>query len=541
MPTSSNQSVPDARGYGWRTIHRRRSSRQSSSSLTPTHIPTIHRSRSCESYKNKNNNELTPDLAYQLFYGKYDPLWFSYIFDYLRPSESDRIELRSLCTFFRDILSRPKQMWTIFPCKKHATLDSLLESVQAVWEKNPLRAPTLVIVKDGPGRGQGRMVGEYVPFYRVVGQIVGQVYVHGYERIFRLGRIPPTYDLVRDGPEERADDVHVFEQLSQLGDILVDEGKLRAAEPLARRALKVSLRDIPGAGHNTENQQEETYQTSLHLAKVGLMLERLYKIEEAEALYRLSFDRSKRVYGLEDRGTLLASISLGMLLQEQGTKKAKREAEDFFRITLEVRTRLYGLEHEDTLISLGDLGWALHDQKKLDEAEPYLRCGLEVSERVFGMAHETTLNAVSKYTSLLQDQEKIGEAVALQKRALEACVILLGHEHELTKDMAVCMKTMNELYNKDKIDDDDKPPAKRIAELIPIVDKALQKDDKDDNAPARCDRRVDCWYDSIALWPYCCLYLYAVVVAIVTVVCLARMTSSVRGRKFDLFDRYFIK
>jgi len=71
--------------------------------------------------------------------GKYDPLWFSYIFDYLRPSESDRIELRSLCTFFRDILPRPKQMWTYFPCKKHATLDSLLESVQAVWEKNPLR------------------------------------------------------------------------------------------------------------------------------------------------------------------------------------------------------------------------------------------------------------------------------------------------------------------------------------------------------------------------------------------------------------------
>ena len=141
MPTSSNQSVPDARGYGWRTIHRRRrSSRQSSSSLTPTRIPTVHRSRSCESYKNKNNNnELTPDLAYQLFYGKYDPLWFSYIFDYLRPSESDRIELRSLCTFFRDILPRPKQMWTYFPCKKHATLDSLLESVQAVWEKNPLR------------------------------------------------------------------------------------------------------------------------------------------------------------------------------------------------------------------------------------------------------------------------------------------------------------------------------------------------------------------------------------------------------------------
>ena len=69
MPTSSNQSVPDARGYGWRTIHRRRrSSRQSSSSLTPTRIPTVHRSRSCESYKNKNNNnELTPDLAYHSF------------------------------------------------------------------------------------------------------------------------------------------------------------------------------------------------------------------------------------------------------------------------------------------------------------------------------------------------------------------------------------------------------------------------------------------------------------------------------------------
>ena len=73
--------------------------------------------------------------------------WFYQIFDFLRPNQNDRIELRSFCKLFRDILPPPSQVWTQFPHSEHTTWESLIDAVNSSWKKDMKKAPTLIVVR----------------------------------------------------------------------------------------------------------------------------------------------------------------------------------------------------------------------------------------------------------------------------------------------------------------------------------------------------------------------------------------------------------
>ena len=102
-------------------------------------------------------------------YGNHDRFFFPLIFEYLNPNQSERIELRSFCKFFRKSLLKPFQIWTRFPQEKHATWESLINAVNVSWEKDPKKAPTLIIVRRGGDLDEmEKEDGEYVPFYNII-------------------------------------------------------------------------------------------------------------------------------------------------------------------------------------------------------------------------------------------------------------------------------------------------------------------------------------------------------------------------------------
>ena len=82
------------------------------------------------------NNKISPSLSQQLIT---EGWWsFYHIFSFLAPLSSypplDLIELRTSCKLFHQVLPRPPRCcWTTFPNPKHATLTSLLSSINDAW------------------------------------------------------------------------------------------------------------------------------------------------------------------------------------------------------------------------------------------------------------------------------------------------------------------------------------------------------------------------------------------------------------------------
>ena len=137
-----------------------------------TDLPTFSSSSSSSSSSTTTitaNPVISRNLAHQLLYGKHNRFFFPLIFKYLSPNQSERIELRSFCKFFRKSLLKPFQIWTRFPQEKHATWESLINAVNVSWEKDPKKAPTLIIVRRGGDLDEmEKEDGEYVPFYNII-------------------------------------------------------------------------------------------------------------------------------------------------------------------------------------------------------------------------------------------------------------------------------------------------------------------------------------------------------------------------------------
>ena len=74
--------------------------------------------------------------------------WWSRIFSFYVPDETDRIELRFLCRLFRDSL-KPLPLWTSFPHPKYPTLKDLMDTLNSVYQKDPTKAPKIVFVMKG--------------------------------------------------------------------------------------------------------------------------------------------------------------------------------------------------------------------------------------------------------------------------------------------------------------------------------------------------------------------------------------------------------
>jgi len=83
--------------------------------------------------------------------------WWSRIFSFLfgpdRPDDLSihvhHLHLRFLCRLFRDALKPPPSLYTIFPRPNYPTLNSLMDTLNSVYQKDPNQAPKIVFIKKG--------------------------------------------------------------------------------------------------------------------------------------------------------------------------------------------------------------------------------------------------------------------------------------------------------------------------------------------------------------------------------------------------------
>ncbi|MGA1516579.1 MAG: tetratricopeptide repeat protein, partial [Phycisphaerales bacterium] len=161
-----------------------------------------------------------------------------------------------------------------------------------------------------------------------------------------------------DGPD-------TLGSISNMGSLLLDQGRLSEAEPYAREALD-GFRRVLGDEHPD---------TLTAISKMGMLLRSQGKLSEAEPYYRESLDGSRRVLGDEHPDTLSFVGSMGVLLYSQGMLS---EAESYAREAVETFRRVLGDEHPDTLAAIYNMGVLLESQDKLSEAEPCYRESLEI-------------------------------------------------------------------------------------------------------------------------------------------------------------------
>ncbi len=209
-------------------------------------------------------------------------------------------------------------------------------------------------------------------------------------------------------------------QLRQvLADLYHDLGLFDAALPLQERAVATYRRELG----------EEHVSTLGSLNNLGLLLQELDKLAEAEGHLRDGLTKCRRVLGDEHRETLNFIGNLGLVLRAQGKFS---DAEPYYREALAKSRRVFGEEHPDTVIPIGNLGMLLLGERKLSEAEPYFREALDKSRRVMGEEHRYTLASIGNLGGVLREQGKLDEAEPYFREALDKSTRVLGAEHPET-------------------------------------------------------------------------------------------------------------
>jgi tetratricopeptide (TPR) repeat protein len=150
------------------------------------------------------------------------------------------------------------------------------------------------------------------------------------------------------------------------------------------------------------------------------------RIDETEALFRESYERSRRDLGDRDPQTISCLNSLASFLHRSGKLE---EAEPLSREALASSRAVLGDEHMTTLILINNLARLHRDRGELAEAEVLYRESLAAFQRSYGADHPNTLMAMNNLGMLLQAQRKLSEAEQMMRQGLEGRRRVLPPEH----------------------------------------------------------------------------------------------------------------
>ena len=85
--------------------------------------------------------------------------WFTYIFDCLRLTEHENLQLRRSCKLFSEALKPFKGTWTSFPHPEYSTLTALFARFRALSISGSTNIPKLVLIENGIHDEGGNKVG----------------------------------------------------------------------------------------------------------------------------------------------------------------------------------------------------------------------------------------------------------------------------------------------------------------------------------------------------------------------------------------------
>ncbi|OAL53528.1 TPR-like protein [Pyrenochaeta sp. DS3sAY3a] len=250
--------------------------------------------------------------------------------------------------------------------------------------------------------------------------------------LLEQGRYKSAEDIARrllerykgQNDSDHDNNVEKLDALYFLGLVLYYQGLYTKAERLLSRTVHGRRQMVGSNDHDT----------MLSIHTLALVLTGLGKYEEAEELNREMATQWEKVLGSDHPATLASVHNLAYTLAQQAKYK---EAELLNRETLGYRQQVIGPTHSDTLKTISNLAEVLFKQGKFTEAELMERNNLLQREKVLGRSHPDTLRSVSRLAQNLAEQEQVGEASMLFERAISGYTVILGKDHPTT---VICCK-----------------------------------------------------------------------------------------------------
>jgi tetratricopeptide (TPR) repeat protein len=167
-------------------------------------------------------------------------------------------------------------------------------------------------------------------------------------------------------------------------------------------------------------------QTLMAQNNLGELCRQQGKLVEAESLLRSTLVAQRAALGADDGDVLTAQNNLALVYQDQG-KLA--EAEPLLRAVYQVRRQTRGPKDPLTILSMSNMASLYQYQGKLAEAEPLLHEVLEFRRGVHAPDHPDVLLSENNLATVYAKQGKVAQAAAMYRRAWESAQRLLGPDH----------------------------------------------------------------------------------------------------------------
>lgn len=231
----------------------------------------------------------------------------------------------------------------------------------------------------------------------------------------------PLLDRAVSTQRSRAldDPLPLSQALSHLGDLLMLQAKLDAAEKVYREALQLesSRPEDPAAQAQLANTQ---YGLGVLLAQQGLY-------PNAEKNLREALARQQALYGAAHPEIARTLKDLAQTVADRGDTQA---ALPLMQSAVAMQRQLRGDEpHPDLASAINDMALLLESQGQYDEAEKLYVESLLMKQRLFGTQHPEVANALENLATDLSDKGDLAGAEPLYRQSLAMWRKLLGEDH----------------------------------------------------------------------------------------------------------------
>lgn len=222
-----------------------------------------------------------------------------------------------------------------------------------------------------------------------------------------------------------------FEIRTVLGLVYLWMSDSLRAEAQFRPALAIARRELG----------DESEKTVLTMGRLGTVLSKQGRLEEAERLLRQALEIQSRTRGDDDLTTVMSRSSLaGWYLDAD----RPAEAEVLYREVLDARIRLQGPEHPDTLAVQSKLAGALMAQRKFSESEEIYLEVIRLKRRLHGDQHPETLLDLMHFANMLHFAGKYEEALPIAKEAFDGLIERMGRAHESTQSALMVLAKIHQ-------------------------------------------------------------------------------------------------
>jgi eukaryotic-like serine/threonine-protein kinase len=188
--------------------------------------------------------------------------------------------------------------------------------------------------------------------------------------------------------------------------VLLQSQRAAMCEPVAR-ALVEARRAV---SYSTEHQMADA------LIKLGRVLQKLGRLDEAEPLLREGLNNARLAHGDADA---LTAWAVGTLADVQQKRGDVAEAERLRRELLEATLRVHGPDDPKTLEAMNQLAWMLVGTGQSASAEPIARDAVDRYRRMEKPPVSRMIDTLDTWAVALGDLERVDEAIATLREVRE--------------------------------------------------------------------------------------------------------------------------